>query len=126
MARVGGTRTHEKKLANPGGARPDQYVYAQVHPRIPPPLRAAILQRDHHQCQIATVPLFADMTAPLPQGERRCRGALEIHYRIRVEDGGTEDETNLITLCKRHHALKHQMMRALVRAAGPRRWPPIA
>ncbi len=124
MRRAGGTRTHERKLVNPGGARPEQYIYAQVHPKISPALRDKILARDHHACQIAVVPLFDDVATPVPRSERRCRGQLEVHHRIRVEDGGNEDETNLITLCKRHHALKHQMMRTRVRAEHPRRWLP--
>jgi hypothetical protein len=116
-----GARTHEYKKSNRGGARPVQYIYA--HPKADRAAQEAVLERDDYGCRITTLALFGDTTQPLPQSERRCRGRLEVHHRARLEDRGTDDTANLVTLCERHHALTHQVMRAIVRADG-RRWPP--
>lgn len=118
-----GSRTHEYTKLNPGGARPVQYIY--VHPQLDRALQQAVLERDGYTCGIATLALFGKTPQALPPHERRCRGRLEVHHLRRLEDGGDDGAGNLTTLCKRHHALAHQAIRALVRANSGRRWPPL-
>ena len=49
--------------------------------------RSAILHRDNYTCQCC--------------GKKNCR--LEVHHIIFRSNGGTDDEENLITLCKEYH-----------------------
>jgi len=53
---------------------------------LPPQLRHKILKRDRYTCQSC--------------GARAPEVELEIDHKIPVSKGGTDDENNLITLCK--------------------------
>ncbi|GAX59901.1 endonuclease [Candidatus Scalindua japonica] len=59
-------------------------------------LRDQILQRDNFECQ---------------EQDGYCNGSLQAHHIIPLSNGGTNTLTNLITLCKYHHSLKHDHMR---------------
>lgn len=60
---------------------------------IAPSVRAAVLARDHHQCQ-----------AP------GCGSThfLEVHHVVPRRDGGTNQAPNLVTLCGRCHRFAHE------------------
>lgn len=55
-------------------------------------LRQIILTRDRFSCQ---------------EADSTCRGPLQIHHKRFLSQGGSNAESNLITLCGYHHALKH-------------------
>ena len=59
---------------------------------IPPATRRKVIMRDHGRCQVPG-----------------CRAArfLAVHHIVHREDGGTNDEWNLIVLCFGHHKLHH-------------------
>ena len=59
-------------------------------------LRQTILSRDNYECQ---------------QSDGLCYGPLQIHHIIPLSKGGSNDPSNLITLCLYHHTLKHEHMR---------------
>ncbi len=59
---------------------------------IPPATRRAVLQRDHHSCQV-------------PDCSNRLW--LDIHHLEHFRDGGDHTEGNLVTLCCTHHQLVH-------------------
>jgi 5-methylcytosine-specific restriction endonuclease McrA len=59
---------------------------------IPPATRRAVLQRDHHRCQV-------------PGCTNRLW--LDIHHLEYFRDGGGNAEENLLTLCCTHHQLVH-------------------
>ena len=52
----------------------------------------SIKHRDGHLCQHA---------------DGRCAGPLQVHHIRHIADGGTNDPSNLTTLCKFHHGLQH-------------------
>jgi len=56
-------------------------------------LRQVILERDGYQCQLA---------------DGYCNGPLQIHHKIELSKGGTNNPNNLVTLCKFHHYLQHK------------------
>lgn len=80
-----------------------QYYYA-INPPLPPPrgeatrvaretydvIRVSILERDHYKCQECGFFKY-----------------LEVHHILPRSQGGSNDPTNLITLCRRCHAKKH-------------------
>jgi hypothetical protein len=59
---------------------------------IPPATRRAVLQRDHHRCQV-------------PGCNNRLW--LDIHHLEYFCDGGDHAEQNLLTVCCTHHQLVH-------------------
>ena len=59
---------------------------------IPPATRRAVLQRDHHRCQV-------------PGCNNRLW--LDIHHLEYFRDGGDHSEQNLLTICCTHHQLVH-------------------
>ena len=59
---------------------------------IPPATRRAVLQRDHHRCQV-------------PGCTNRLW--LELHHLEYFRDGGNHSEGNLLTVCCTHHQLVH-------------------
>jgi len=63
---------------------------------IPPSVRRRVLARDRHRC-----------TTP-GCGATRC---LELHHRVPVSRGGTNDPGNLITLCRSCHRSWHELDR---------------
>lgn len=59
-------------------------------------LRHTILSRDNYECG---------------ESGGRCDGALQIHHIVPLSRGGSNDPSNLVTLCLYHHSLKHEHMR---------------
>lgn len=55
-------------------------------------LRGQILERDERTCQHA---------------DGSCRGPLQIHHIVWLSRGGSNDPSNLVTLCRYHHGLQH-------------------
>ncbi len=60
---------------------------------IPPATRRAVLQRDHHRCQVP--------------GCRNC-AFVDVHHIEPRSEGGSNDPDNLITLCGAHHRALHR------------------
>jgi HNH endonuclease len=58
-------------------------------------LRMVILERDNFKCQ---------------EENGYCSGPLQIHHIIELSRGGSNNPSNLITLCKHHHSMKHPHM----------------
>lgn len=58
-------------------------------------LRTTILERDGFQCQ---------------ESDGFCQGPLQVHHITPLSKGGTNSESNLVTLCRYHHSLKHPHM----------------
>lgn len=58
-------------------------------------LRDTILHRDNHECT---------------ECDPTCSGPLQVHHLIPLSKGGTNDHDNLVTLCQRHHEMKHPHM----------------
>lgn len=59
-------------------------------------IRAEIYRRDGYVCQ---------------ECGKHCRDDIQCHHIVPVEDGGSDDEQNLITLCRRCHLRIHIAMR---------------
>lgn len=59
-------------------------------------LREEVLLRDNYECQ---------------ESDGFCFGSLQIHHKVPLSKGGTNKISNLATLCKYHHTLKHPHMR---------------
>lgn len=59
-------------------------------------LRDQVLQRDNYECQ---------------ENDGYCNNPLQVHHIMPLSKGGTNELTNLITLCKYHHCSKHSHMR---------------
>jgi 5-methylcytosine-specific restriction endonuclease McrA len=55
--------------------------------RLPEPIRQAVLERDHHTCTMV--------------GHHE--GRLEVDHIIPQSRGGSDDMSNLRTLCRYHH-----------------------
>lgn len=66
---------------------------------LDPKLRAAVLQRDNYQCQVT------GFGAGLPA--EVALAILQVHHKVPVSDGGTNDMDNLITLSQDPHTLIH-------------------
>ena len=82
------------------GIRISKYTFADLsvlgpekYPENWNQLRQLILERDGYQCQLA---------------DGYCSGPLQIHHKIELSKGGTNNANNLITLCKFHHYLQHK------------------
>lgn len=60
-------------------------------PALDDRIREVILKRDNCKCV-----------------ECGCTESLHVHHKIHKKNGGTDELSNLITLCSRCHALKHQ------------------
>lgn len=58
-------------------------------------LRQKILERDNYSCQ---------------ERDGYCGGPLQIHHEIPLSRGGSNNPSNLTTLCKFHHSMKHPHM----------------
>jgi len=59
-------------------------------------LRDDVLSRDGYECQ---------------ESDGRCNGPLQVHHKLPLSKGGSNDVNNLVTLCFYHHSLKHPHMR---------------
>lgn len=58
--------------------------------------RIIVLERDEYTCQL---PRFMD--------GHHCRGELQVHHRRRRSQGGSNDSSNLLTLCQAAHQYVH-------------------
>lgn len=66
---------------------------------------AAVLDRDSHRCQFHRRPLTtAEMGV---YGDVCGNGDLHVHHIRRRSQGGTDDPSNLVTLCATHHKYVH-------------------
>jgi hypothetical protein len=74
----------------------------RVSRTIPPATRRAVLQRDHHRCQV-------------PGCSNRLW--LDIHHLEYFRDGGDHSEQNLLTVCCTHHQLVHDGLLGIERDA---------
>ncbi len=70
---------------------------------IAPAARRAVLQRDHHRCQVPGC---------------TCRLWLDLHHLNYYRDGGDHSEGNLLTVCSVHHRLIHAGKLAVERVGG--------
>lgn len=59
--------------------------------------RAAIYERDRHTCQAAALL------------GKACTGELTVHHLVPSEDGGGNEHSNLLTVCRGHHDTIHFM-----------------
>jgi len=59
-------------------------------------LRDEVLTRDGFECQ---------------ESNGCCNGPLQVHHKLPLSKGGSNDLNNLVTLCLFHHSLKHPHMR---------------
>lgn len=71
-------------------------------------VRPSILERDGHRCQFHR--RLAEWLAEHPDGDiylawrtSQCDHGLEVHHIVRRSQGGTNDPSNLVTLCPHHH-----------------------
>lgn len=64
-------------------------------------LRAAMLGRWQHRCQVEDCPI-ADMLPPRLQA-----AVVELHHLTHISEGGSDDPLNLALLCAAHHRLIH-------------------
>lgn len=62
-------------------------------------LRREVRARDGHQCQSCHVPVFVHASNPLQRAQ--------VHHIQFRSKGGTNDHTNLITVCAECHAKIH-------------------
>jgi len=84
------------------GIRISKYTFADVrvldreyYPQDWQQLRSSILERDDFSCQ---------------EEDGNCSGPLQIHHVIELSKGGSNNLSNLTTLCKYHHSMKHPHM----------------
>lgn len=56
--------------------------------------RIIVLERDDHTCR-------------LPLDGHHCAGGLHVHHRLRRSQGGSNDPSNLVTLCAAAHDWVH-------------------
>jgi len=72
-------------------------VARQTRAPIPAAIRHQVMLRDRGECQGRT-----------PQGNRcGCRQWIDIHHVRPISIGGTNDPSNLLTLCRSHHREVH-------------------
>ena len=65
----------------------------------------AILKRDHFQCQVPGC---------------KCRRNLQVHHIVWRSKGGSDEEYNLITLCRQHHKhILHDLMALKIEGTAP-------
>lgn len=68
--------------------------------------RNHIMRRDRYTCQMCGElhVLYSEFDIPLPTTD----GQLDVHHKIRVCDGGTDDPDNLVTVCRDCHKKIHR------------------
>ena len=64
----------------------------RAHQAIPPATRRKVLHRDQNRCRVPGC---------------QCHANLDIHHITHREHGGTNEMSNLITLCEAHHRAHH-------------------
>jgi hypothetical protein len=70
---------------------------------IPPATRRSVLHRDKGRCQVPAC---------------TCHNNLDIHHIVHREHGGTNELSNLITLCEAHHLAHHDGSLTIERVNG--------
>jgi hypothetical protein len=87
---AGMARCDAQKLGHPSSSGTRSQRASQT---IPPAIRRAVLQRDHHRCQVPG-----------------CRHAtfVDVHHLRARSEGGDHDADNLLTLCGAHHRACHR------------------
>jgi hypothetical protein len=65
-------------------------------------IRARILARDGNRCTVGRMLGGA------------CSHQLHVHHLIPRDEGGTDEDDNLVTACARHHPMLEAMRRAIV------------
>jgi len=74
-------------------------------------IRARVLTRDGSRCTVGWLLGGA------------CSETLDVHHIVPREEGGTDDEDNLMTACHRHHPMVEAVRREVLRRRGHRRCP---
>jgi hypothetical protein len=72
--------------------RVDSPTPQRAHQDVPPKVRRQVGARDHHRCAVPGC---------------TCHTNLDIHHIIPRALGGTNDPSNLLTLCESHHLAHH-------------------
>jgi hypothetical protein len=70
----------------------DSNVVERARQEISPATRRKVLHRDHERCRVP---------------DCKCHTNLDVHHIVHVEQGGTNDMSNLLTLCEAHHLAHH-------------------
>lgn len=52
-----------------------------------------------------------------------CSTVLDVHHILPREEGGTDEDENLLTLCHRHHPMMEALRRAILKRRGWRPCP---
>lgn len=73
-------------------------------------IRARVLARDGSRCTVSWLLGGA------------CSETLDVHHLIPREEGGTDDESNLITACHAHHPVVEAIRREVLRRRGRLTW----
>lgn len=72
-------------------------------------------------------------TRVLARDARRCSGRflgggcsaiLDVHHILPREEGGTDEDENLLSLCHRHHPMMEALRRAILKRRGGPIWKP--
>jgi len=71
----------------------DSDIVERAHQEISPATRRKVLHRDQGHCQAPGCQCFAN---------------LDVHHIIHRQHGGTNEMSNLITLCEAHHLAHHE------------------
>lgn len=74
-------------------------------------IREDVLRRDGERCTVGWLLGGA------------CHETLDVDHLIPREDGGTDDLSNLITVCHAHHPMREAIRREVLRRRGWRRCP---
>jgi hypothetical protein len=82
-------------------------VVERAHQEISPATRRKVLHRDEQRCQVPGC---------------NCHSNLDIHHIVHREHGGTNDLSNLTSLCESHHLAHHAGTLTIVRVDGELRF----
>jgi HNH endonuclease len=89
----------ERSRMKPSKAKPSRKLDATT--------QHAVMKRDHAECQ------------EIVDGEKCCQKRwIDVHHIIEVQNGGTNELSNLITLCRGHHRLRHKNTAQAVRSVS--------
>lgn len=80
-------------------------------PRTWEEIRARVIARDGSRCTVGWLLGGA------------CTETLHVHHLIPREEGGSDEESNLITTCDRHHPQVEAIRREVLRRRGWKRCP---
>ena len=75
--------------------------------KLPAEIRERILARDGFRCSGRFI-----------GGE--CSAVLDVHHIRPREEGGTDEDSNLMTLCHRHHPMLEALRRAILKRKSSR------